>query len=133
MTMRQLVCVVIVMAIAGIAIAQTIIIEPSDDMYSDPEHPGAHPSDELWVANYDPTGNYQRIMMKFDLDEYLGQEIDSGISTDFLVVHRANRQIQIFMTSPPPGMNHLGSRTPTFLIALLCGQIMFSAQMVGTE
>ena len=79
MTMRQLVCVVIVMAIAGIAIAQTIIIEPSDDMYSDPEHPGAHPSDELWVANYDPTGNYQRIMMKFDLDEYLGQEIDSAI------------------------------------------------------
>ncbi|MCD6417254.1 DNRLRE domain-containing protein [bacterium] len=79
MTMRKLLYAIVVLAIVGIAVAQPITIEPSDDMYSDPDHTGAHPTDELWVANYDPAGNHQRIMMKFDLDDYIGQEIDSAI------------------------------------------------------
>ncbi len=79
MTMRKLVTALFVIAMAGIVIAQTITIEPSDDMYSDPDHDGAHPADELWVANYDPTGNHQRIMIKFDLEDYMGQEIDSAM------------------------------------------------------
>ncbi len=78
MTMRNFVMTIIVAAIAGIGNTQTIMIEPSDDMYSDPDHSGAHPTDELWTANFDPAGNHQRIMIKFDLDDYIGQEIDSA-------------------------------------------------------
>jgi len=77
--MRNLVAVMVVLAIAGIATAQTITIEPSDDMYTDPDHSDAHPVDELWVANYDPSGHHERIMMMFELNDYMGQEIDSAM------------------------------------------------------
>ncbi len=52
-------------------------IIPSDDMYTDPEHSG-NPMDQLWVADYEPTGNYQRIMLKFDLNEFTGETINSA-------------------------------------------------------
>lgn len=49
--------------------ADTVTLEPTDDMYSDPEHPGTPPTEtELWVANYSGAGHYERIMMRFDLD-----------------------------------------------------------------
>ncbi|MFP4459418.1 MAG: DNRLRE domain-containing protein [Candidatus Zixiibacteriota bacterium] len=59
--------------------AETVFITPSDDMYTDVEHPGAHPPSELWTANFDPSGQYQRIMMRFDLEEYTGMNISNAI------------------------------------------------------
>ena len=58
--------------------ADIATIYPSDDMYSDPEHPGTHLVDQLWVANYPPTGNYQRIMIKFDLSQISGDSINNA-------------------------------------------------------
>ncbi|MBN1826040.1 MAG: DNRLRE domain-containing protein [Candidatus Eisenbacteria bacterium] len=49
--------------------AETMTFEPSDDMYSDPNHSGTPPTEtELWVANYSGVGHFERIMMRFDWD-----------------------------------------------------------------
>lgn len=56
--------------------AQTI--EPLYDMYTDPDHSGTHPVTELWVADYDPMNNHQRIMIMFDISPYIGQTVDSA-------------------------------------------------------
>ena len=47
-------------------------IEPSDDMYSDPNH-GTLPNTEteLWCATFSGAGHYERIMIKFDQTELL--------------------------------------------------------------
>ncbi len=58
--------------------ADIIKIYPSDDMYSDPDHSGAHSINELWVANYSPAGHYQRIMIKFNLSQIGGYTINSA-------------------------------------------------------
>ena len=48
--------------------ADTMTLTPSDDMYSDPDHPGTPPTEtELWVATFSGAGHYERIMMRFDL------------------------------------------------------------------
>jgi hypothetical protein len=52
---------------------------PVADMYTDPEHSGQHPTEEIWVANYSPSGNFQRLMMKFDFDQYMGHTVDGAI------------------------------------------------------
>ena len=72
-----LVCLVAVL-MPSVSVSQTVTLVPTDDMYTDPEHSTAHPVDQLWVANFAPTGNFQRIMMKFDLSEYIGQSVDSA-------------------------------------------------------
>ena len=64
-------------------------LEPSDDMYSDPNtgagHVHPHPISELWTADYSSCQNHhERIMMKFDLDDFMGREIDSA----FLNIYR---------------------------------------------
>ena len=53
-------------------------IAPLYDMYTDPDHSGAHPVTELWVADYAPMSNHQRIMLMFDLTPYIGQTVDSA-------------------------------------------------------
>lgn len=65
----------------GVAVfAETITILPSDDMYTDVEHPGVTPVvTELWTANFPPSGHFERIMMRFDLDELKGTQLDSAI------------------------------------------------------
>jgi hypothetical protein len=64
-------------------------IEPSDDMYSDPDDGAGHihpqPVSELWTADHSACQNHhERIMMRFDLDDYMGMEIDSA----FLNIYR---------------------------------------------
>jgi hypothetical protein len=60
--------------------ADVFTLSPSDDMYTDPEHPGVTPTiTELWTANYSTSGHYERIMMKFDLSAYSGYSTDSAI------------------------------------------------------
>lgn len=60
------------------AYADTLTIEPLYDMYTDPDHSGSHPATELWVADYAPMNNHQRIMIMFDLNAYMGQTVDSS-------------------------------------------------------
>ncbi len=61
---------------------QGIQLEPSDDMYTDPDvgtgHP--HPIDEfaLYVADFDGAGHHERIMLKWDLASIAGRTIDSA-------------------------------------------------------
>ena len=65
----------------GVAVyAGTITILPSDDMYTDVEHPGVTPVvTELWTANFPPSGHFERIMMRFDFSELQAVQIDSAI------------------------------------------------------
>ncbi len=56
-------------AIQMVARAETLVLESTDDMYTDPEHPGSHAESELWVANYTGAGEFQRIMIRFDLSD----------------------------------------------------------------
>ena len=57
-------------------------LEPSDDLYTDPDggtgHP--HPVEQtgLWTADFDFSGHHQRIMLKWDLSEFAGQTVDSA-------------------------------------------------------
>lgn len=54
-------------------------IFPAADMYTDPEHGGPHSPEQIWVTNYSPSGNFQHLMMKFDLDAYMGHTVDDAI------------------------------------------------------
>ncbi|MEA2096733.1 MAG: DNRLRE domain-containing protein [Candidatus Cloacimonadota bacterium] len=59
--------------------ADTIVITPCDDMYTDVEHPTLPPvTTELWVAEFEPAGHFERIMIKFDLEQLSGQTIESA-------------------------------------------------------
>jgi hypothetical protein len=57
--------------------ADIATIYPSDDMYSDPDHSGTHPADQLWVANFPPMSHHQRIMIKFDLSQISADTINN--------------------------------------------------------
>jgi hypothetical protein len=59
--------------------SDVMFLMPTDDMYTDPDHPGVNPVlTELWTANFNPSGNFQRIMIKFDLLEYIGHTAESA-------------------------------------------------------
>lgn len=59
--------------------AEMVTLEPSDDMFTDVEHPVLdHPVDELWVADFDAAGQYQRIMIQFDMEALAGATINSA-------------------------------------------------------
>jgi hypothetical protein len=65
--------------LVGGAGAESLVLSPSDDMYSDPEHPGTQTPEELWVANYSGAGQFQRIMIRFDLEAVRGPEVHEAI------------------------------------------------------
>ncbi len=59
--------------------ADTVFITPSDDMYTDVEHTTLPPENgELWVAEFQPAGHFERIMIKFNLEQLSGQTIESA-------------------------------------------------------
>ena len=68
----------IIIIITFLSSVYSDIIYPTDDMYTDVEHTGAHIYDELWVANYSPSGHFERINIKFDLNIYIGTQVDSA-------------------------------------------------------
>jgi hypothetical protein len=69
----------LVLGSASIGHTATTTLDPSDDMYTDPNHPGTPPTiTELWVANYTGSQHYERIMIRFDL-ESLPVTIDSAV------------------------------------------------------
>ncbi len=57
-------------------------LEPSDDLYTDPDGGAGHPhpveQTGLWTADFDGAGHHQRIMLKWDLSEFAGQTVDSA-------------------------------------------------------
>ncbi|HOP06126.1 MAG TPA: DNRLRE domain-containing protein [candidate division Zixibacteria bacterium] len=61
---------------------QGLQLEPSDDLYSDPDEGSGHqhPVEQasLWTADYDGAGHHERIMLRWDLTAYAGQTIDSA-------------------------------------------------------
>lgn len=59
--------------------AETFTLTPTDDMYTDVEHAGLpmHPT-QLWTADFNPAGHFERIMIKFDLSQFHGYEITSA-------------------------------------------------------
>ena len=79
--MKKLVMILSILVIsASIIIADTVTIEPCDDMYTDPDHPGTNPViTELWTADFNPSGHFERIMIKFDISPYIGQTAESAI------------------------------------------------------
>jgi hypothetical protein len=59
--------------------AEIVNLNPTDDMYTDPDHAGVSPEiTQLWTANYSPAGHFERIMIKFDLSGYDSDEINSA-------------------------------------------------------
>ncbi len=77
--MKQLILVLIVLAAINLLIAETVVIEPTDDMYTDVEHPGTNPTvTELWVAEFSAASHFERIMMRFDLELYRDVTIQSA-------------------------------------------------------
>jgi hypothetical protein len=70
---------ILIIAFVSLIHADTIVIEPCDDMYTDVEHPTLPPViTELWVAEFQPAGHFERIMIKFDLSQLAGQTIESA-------------------------------------------------------
>jgi len=70
---------ILIIAFVSLIHADTIVIEPCDDMYTDVEHLTLPPTTtELWVAEFQPAGHFERIMIKFDLDQFTGQAIESA-------------------------------------------------------
>ncbi|MBN1969088.1 MAG: DNRLRE domain-containing protein [Candidatus Delongbacteria bacterium] len=60
--------------------AETLTLDPQFDMYTDVEHPGTAPNvQQLWTANFPASGNFQRIMMKFDIEQYRDMELESAV------------------------------------------------------
>lgn len=65
---------------AGFAFADQVTLSPTDDMYTDPDHAGTSPTiTQLWTANYSGSGHFERIMIKFDLSPYIGQNATSAV------------------------------------------------------
>ena len=76
---KSILAVTFILVSVLILSADTVIITPCDDMYTDVEHPTLPPTTtELWVAEFQPAGHFERIMIKFDLDQFTGQTIDSA-------------------------------------------------------
>ncbi len=68
----------IVLFFSSNLIAETTMLTPSDDMYTDPDHPVGHATEELWTADWSPLSNYQRINMQFDLSVLQDASIESA-------------------------------------------------------
>jgi hypothetical protein len=75
---KNLVMLLLFMSVVAV-FAKTISINPSDDMYSDPNHEGITPViTELWTANFPNTGHFERIMMRFNLNELRAVDVNSA-------------------------------------------------------
>ncbi|MCK4654843.1 MAG: DNRLRE domain-containing protein [Candidatus Cloacimonetes bacterium] len=70
---------VLIIAFVSLANADTITIEPCDDMYTDVEHPTTPPTTtQLWVAEFSGAGHFERIMIQLDLIELENATIEDA-------------------------------------------------------
>ena len=77
--MKQTLLVFTFILIALAAGAETVVLFPTDDMYTDPDHAGTPPVvTELWTADFATAGHFERIMMRFDLSPYLERDLNSA-------------------------------------------------------
>jgi hypothetical protein len=73
MAMKKSIIMFSLIMLFGVLAADIVALYPEDDMYTDPDNLGTTPVvTELWTANYTPSGHFERIMMKFDLEQYSG-------------------------------------------------------------
>lgn len=69
--MKKTIFLLMIFAMLSVLAAETVVLSPTDDMYTDAEHAGTPPvTTELWTATFPTTGHFERIMIKFDLDSY---------------------------------------------------------------
>ena len=74
-----LVLTILIMRLTVFANADTIYLEPCDDMYTDVEHPTTPPTtDQLWVAEFTGANHFERIMIQFDLSELENATIEDA-------------------------------------------------------
>ena len=74
-----LVLTILIMGLTVFANADTIYLEPCDDMYTDVEHPTTPPtSNQLWVAEFSGANHFERIMIQFDLSELENATIEDA-------------------------------------------------------
>ena len=64
--------------LANISFAEEIVLNPVNDMYTDPSGSSQNVT-QLWMANNQSSGNFQRIMIKFDLEPYRSIELKSAV------------------------------------------------------
>ena len=77
---KSILTVTLILVISLTLLADTVTIVPCDDMYTDLDHPGTNPTiTQLWTADWNPSGHHERIMINFDISEYIGQTADSAI------------------------------------------------------
>ena len=73
-----IVAILCVLFFTSLINADIFVVEPRDDMYTDVEHTTTPPqSDQLWVAEFQPAGHFERIMLRFDFSEFTGETIES--------------------------------------------------------
>ncbi len=72
--------VFLMLVVASFALfAETVTLAPSDDMYTDAENPDVDPEPtQLWTANFSAAGHFERIMIRFDLEDYADVELQSA-------------------------------------------------------
>lgn len=72
--------VIIIGSIAfGLSQAAAINLYPTDDIYIDTIFTGQHQPQELYIANDPVEPHVNEIMMKFDLEPYMGADIDQAV------------------------------------------------------
>ena len=78
--MKKIIYLFILISLFSLVYGETVTIYPSDDMYTDAVNQGTtQVNTELWTANYSATGQFQRIMIKFDLSQYENRELESAV------------------------------------------------------
>lgn len=80
--------------------AESAVLEPTGDMYTDVEHNTANVSTELWTADFGPAGQFQRIMINFDLAAYLVEATDGIADKD---ITKATLKLTRFFSCPSSG------------------------------
>ncbi len=71
--------VILLFLVSSLLFAEEIVLNPTDDMYTDVEHPGTTPIlTELWTGNYSPANHFERMMLKFDLSTLDGFLVESA-------------------------------------------------------
>jgi hypothetical protein len=75
--MKIILSVIVFTMFVTFAFSEEIVLHPVDDMYTDPNGASENIT-ELWTANFPPGSNFQRIMIKFDLESFYDVEVESA-------------------------------------------------------
>lgn len=77
--MKKMIILLIAISVISLVSAETVTIYPCDDMYTDAVNPNTTPVvTQLWTANYNASGQFQRIMIKFDLELFMDRTLEAA-------------------------------------------------------